>query len=116
MDCWIDGVLGRHLAPSLQSALSLRRMKPDFGMSSFVPLGKSASHGFAAVRDAVPAIAAVRAAGLVHFRNHADFQQGAWRGERNFVRTLVFQDVIPPLFRRQLLFHVTLCGGNEWKR
>src|SRR5439155_5304709 len=68
-------------------------------------LEELAGHGFAAARTA----------GLVHLRNHAGFKQGARRGESNFVRALVFHDVIPPLYRRQLLFHVTPCGGTDWK-
>jgi hypothetical protein len=56
---------------------------------------------------------------LVHFRNHAGFQQSARRGERDFVRAFVFDYVIPPLFRRKLLFHVMplrLCGGDGQHR
>src|SRR5437870_1942351 len=49
-------------------------------------LEELAGHGFAAASRAVALGAAVRAAGLVHFRNHAGFQQGVWRGESNFVR------------------------------
>src|SRR5437879_6501052 len=45
-----------------------------------------AGHGFTAASHAVAMGAAVRAAGLVHFRNHAGFQ----RGERNFVRALSY--------------------------
>src|SRR5256714_332127 len=43
--------------------------------------------------------AAARTARLVHLRNHAGFEQSARRDESNFVRALVFHDVIPPLFR-----------------
>ena len=40
--------------------------------------------------------AAVRAAGLVHFRNHAGFQQSARRGKSDFVRAFILETFIQP--------------------
>ena len=48
-------------------------------------LEKSASDGFAAVRNAVAVIAAMWSAGFVHRFNHAGFQQRARRGEGDSV-------------------------------
>src|SRR5437762_1860345 len=77
-----------------------------------LPTARSASDGFAAASDAVSGGAATRAAGLVHFRNHARFQQGARRGESDFMRALILDDVIPPLVRRQFLFHLSKDGPD----
>jgi hypothetical protein len=89
----------------------------EFVKSASRFLEESAGDSLAAVRNAVPANAAVRAAGLVHFRNEAGFHQSARRGKGDGVSRLVFGAVVPPFFRsRELRLHVTLCERNERKR
>ena len=61
---------------------------------------KSASHGFAAVSDAVLVGASAWAAGFVHFGNHAGFQQSARGGKGDGVCPFRRDDAVVNLGRK----------------
>ena len=75
----------------------------------------SGSHGFAAGSDAGAVDAALRAAGLVHGRNQAGFQQGARRGKGDGVGRFILKIFVQPV-AFSWRFHVSDSAAGTRRR